>query len=104
MAITQKDVEHIAALARIRLTAAEKEKMTEDLGAILGYVNKLNEVNTDNIEPLAQVTGLENVFRKNSSAFVEASADEVKKLTSQFPSRKENYLKVKQVFPAEKNL
>jgi aspartyl-tRNA(Asn)/glutamyl-tRNA(Gln) amidotransferase subunit C len=57
-----KDVEHIAKLSRLELTSAEKEKFAEQLSDILSYVDLLNEVDTANIEPTAQVTGLENVM------------------------------------------
>lgn len=57
-----QDVEHIAKLSRLELTAAEKEKFAEQLSDILSYVDQLNEVDTTNIEPTAQVTGLENVM------------------------------------------
>jgi len=66
LTITKEEVEHIAKLARIRLSEDEKEKMTSELGAILAYVSKLNEIDTTGVEPTAQVTGLENVFRKDT--------------------------------------
>lgn len=96
MGLTKKEVEHIAALARIKLTAAEKGKMTEELGAILGYVGKLNQVNTDSVEPMAQVTGLENVLRPDDRSLPPGELTE--KLVSQFPHKKNNHLKVKAVF------
>lgn len=101
MLLTKADVRKIAALARIRLTEKEEETMAEDLGAILGYVKKLNQVNTDGVEPIAQATGLENVFRRDNASLPAGELTE--KLTGQFPNRKENYLKVKQVFPAERD-
>ena len=60
-----KDVEHIAKLSRLELTATEKEKFAEQLSDILSYVGELNEVDTKNVEPTAQVTGLENVMVKD---------------------------------------
>jgi len=57
-----EDVEHIAKLSRLGLASAEKEKFAEQLSDILSYVDQLNEVDTKNIEPTAQVTGLENVL------------------------------------------
>lgn len=95
MKFTEKEVEHIASLARINLSQKEKEKMAEDLGSILDYVNKLGEVDTQGVEPTAQVTGLENVFREDKNP-IPAGEDE--KLINQFPYKKDNYLKVKPVF------
>ena len=96
MSLTNRDVEKIAALARIKLTIAEEEKMASDLGAILGYIEKLNEVDTEGIEPMAQVTGLENVLRPDSNPIEPGSQTE--KLIGQFPHEKANFLKVKEVF------
>ena len=59
-------VEHIAKLARIELTEKEKEKFSAELSSILDYVEKLNQVDTKNIEPISQVTGLENVEREDT--------------------------------------
>ncbi len=68
MSLTHADVEKVALLARLQLTQAELESMTEKLGQVLGYIDLLSEVETDHIEPLAHPTDISNVFR----------ADEVK--------------------------
>ena len=48
-------------------TVGIKEKYSEQLSGILSYVEQLSEVNTDGVEPTAQVTGLENVFREDKN-------------------------------------
>jgi aspartyl-tRNA(Asn)/glutamyl-tRNA(Gln) amidotransferase subunit C len=58
-------VRHIAELARIGIDDAEAEKFSKQLSGILEYVELLNEVNTDGVEPTSQVTGLNNVTRKD---------------------------------------
>lgn len=63
MSVTMKDVEHIAALAKLEFSDAEKEKFTHQFNDILQYMEQLNSVDTTNIEPLAQVIDLENIFR-----------------------------------------
>jgi len=65
MAVTIKDVEHVAKLARLHFTPAEMEKFTHDLNEILQYVDKLNELDTENVEPLSHVIELANVFRQD---------------------------------------
>lgn len=55
MKITRKDVEPVGALAHLELTPEELERMQQQLDAILGYMDKLNEVDTAAIEPMAQV-------------------------------------------------
>ena len=61
--ISEKDIQHIAKLARIELDAKTQEKMKKDLSSILGYVEQLNSVNTEGVEPLYQTTGLMNQMR-----------------------------------------
>ena len=55
MKITQKDVEYVAALANLQLSPAERERMEKDLNSILDYIDMLSEVDTSNVEPMAQV-------------------------------------------------
>lgn len=61
-------VSHIAKLANLPLSKKEKEKFEKQLNAILAYIEKLNEVDTKNVEPTSQVTGLENVLREDRPA------------------------------------
>lgn len=63
--ISKKDVEHIALLSRLSLTEEEKERYQKELSSILDYVNKLKEINTDDIIPTAHVIDLKNVFRED---------------------------------------
>ncbi len=95
--IGKKEVEHIAGLARIKLAEKEKDKMTKELGAILGYIDKLKEVNTEGVEPIAHITGLTDVFRKDDSPR-EPDSENIKRLMGQAPSEKNGYVKVKSVF------
>lgn len=67
MSITVKDVEHVANLARLELSEAEKEQLTGQLNAILEYADKLNELNTDGIEPTSHVLPLYNVMREDEA-------------------------------------
>lgn len=66
MAVTLKDVEHIAALARLSFSDAEKERLTHELNDILKYVEQLNTLDTANVEPLSQVVEASNVFRTDA--------------------------------------
>lgn len=63
--ITETEVKHIARLARIKLSDAEVEKFQEQLGSIIDYFDKLNEVDTEGVEPTSQVTGLVNKLRED---------------------------------------
>jgi aspartyl-tRNA(Asn)/glutamyl-tRNA(Gln) amidotransferase subunit C len=66
MALSIKEVEHVALLARLTLSGKEKEEFAGQLSLILDYANRLNDVNTDNIEPLAHILPVFNVFRDDT--------------------------------------
>jgi aspartyl-tRNA(Asn)/glutamyl-tRNA(Gln) amidotransferase subunit C len=61
--ISREDVEHVAELARLELTAVEKEQFSIQLNAILTYFEKLNELDTSAVEPTTQVIPMSNVLR-----------------------------------------
>jgi aspartyl-tRNA(Asn)/glutamyl-tRNA(Gln) amidotransferase subunit C len=65
MSITNEEIKHIAELSRLKLTAEEEKNLGDQLGSILKYIEKLNQVNTENIEPTAQVSGLSDVLRSD---------------------------------------
>jgi aspartyl-tRNA(Asn)/glutamyl-tRNA(Gln) amidotransferase subunit C len=70
--LSTDEVRHIAKLARLRLTEEEVEKFSQELTSILQYVEMLQEVNTENVEETAQVTGLRSVFREDAPWNAEA--------------------------------
>jgi len=96
MKLSQKEVEHVAALARLDLTPAEKKKFTEQLSDVLTYVGQLKKVDTESVEPTSQVTDLLNVAR------VDESFDCDQKIQSQIlknvPEKDGAHIKVKGVF------
>jgi len=65
MSLTPEQVRWIAHLARLQLADQEVQAMTRDLGAILEYVNQLEKVDTDGVEPLAHPLDVHNVFRED---------------------------------------
>ena len=65
MALTREEVEHIARLARLGLTEADKDKFRNQLSNILEQFQTLQEVDTTDIVPTAQVTDLQNVMRQD---------------------------------------
>ena len=66
MKISRTEVEHVARLARLALQEDELDTMTGQMDAILGYVEKLNELDTDGIEPTAHAVPMENAFRADT--------------------------------------
>ena len=53
--VSEKDVSYVADLAHLELTAEERERMLKDLNSILGFIERLNQLITDDVEPMAQV-------------------------------------------------
>jgi aspartyl-tRNA(Asn)/glutamyl-tRNA(Gln) amidotransferase subunit C len=96
MALSKEEVQKVAKLARIELTQEEVEKFQTQLSDILDYIDKLQEVNTDNVETTAQVTGLENVLRED--AIKGCPEDEREAALNQAPELAANFVKVKSVF------
>ncbi|OGI18636.1 MAG: asparaginyl/glutamyl-tRNA amidotransferase subunit C [Candidatus Melainabacteria bacterium RIFCSPHIGHO2_02_FULL_34_12] len=65
MMITKEQVEHVAKLARLSLTEEEKELYSKQLSEILDYIDQLNEVKTEGIEPMTQPIPTVNVMRED---------------------------------------
>ena len=63
--ITKEQVEHVAKLARLSLTEDEKNLYTEQLSKILDYIDQLNKVNTEGVEPMTQPIPKVNVVRED---------------------------------------
>lgn len=93
--ISKEKIEHVAKLARIELTEKEKEKFFKELSSVLDYVEQLNKVNTDKVESIAQITGLENVVRDDEAVNNEQRT--VNKILKNAPSKKDNYIKVPKI-------
>ncbi|WP_440112617.1 Asp-tRNA(Asn)/Glu-tRNA(Gln) amidotransferase subunit GatC [Paenibacillus sp. QZ-Y1] len=67
MSISNNDVQHVAKLARLNLTSEEEQTLTGQLNAILKYAEKLNELDTDDIEPTTHVLHVSNVMRNDET-------------------------------------
>ncbi len=97
MSITLEDVEKIAQLAKLSFSAEEKEKFTRQLGQILRYVEKLNELDTEDVPPTYHVNAVHNVFRRDE---VKASLSQEEVLQNA-PARKNGYFSVPKVIAQE---
>ena len=64
----QIDISHVAKLANLSLTNQEKQVFEKQLKNILGHISKLQEVNTEGVEPIGHITGLVNITRKDEAA------------------------------------
>lgn len=92
--ITEQDVKQIAALARLELSEAELAKYQAELSGILDYVDQIEKVDTKNVEPTAQVTGLTDVVREDEKVPSTLTRDEI---LLNAPEKKDGYIKVKSV-------
>ena len=90
MTISRQDVDHIAHLARLGLSSEEKDRLQDQLSAILDHMRALNELDTAAISPTAQVIPLQNVMRDDE---VRPSLPREAVLANA-PDRDANFLKV----------
>jgi aspartyl-tRNA(Asn)/glutamyl-tRNA(Gln) amidotransferase subunit C len=91
--IDRKDVEHVARLARLALTEAELERMRVELAAILQYIEKLEAVDVEGVEPTSHAVPLVNVMREDE---VEPSADR-EAMMRNAPDRSGEYFRVPRI-------
>jgi aspartyl-tRNA(Asn)/glutamyl-tRNA(Gln) amidotransferase subunit C len=92
--LTRDDVLKLATLARISLTDAEVEEYSEELSAILQYVEMLSNVDVAGLKPTNQVTGLTNVMRDDEVIDYGYSAEDLLKIA---PTVQDSQLKVKRM-------
>ncbi|KAJ52888.1 aspartyl-tRNA(Asn)/glutamyl-tRNA(Gln) amidotransferase subunit C [Clostridium tetanomorphum] len=93
MSVSKKDVEYVAELARIELKEDEKELMINDLNKVLAYMEKLNELNTDDVDIIVNPFYIENKFREDE---VEESMD-LKDVKGNAPESLEDYILVPKI-------
>ena len=79
MKVTEKDVAYVADLGNLELTAEERTRMVRDLNSILGHIDSLNELDTTNVPPMAQVSDRYGVdqSKQGSERFAYASREDI---------------------------
>jgi aspartyl-tRNA(Asn)/glutamyl-tRNA(Gln) amidotransferase subunit C len=92
--LTVDEVKHVAELAKLELTPKELKKFQIQLSQVLDYVSQLSKVNTKEIEPTSQVTGLDNVFRDDHTR----PSLTQKEILSGTKQVKNGFFKVKAIF------
>ena len=92
--ISREDVLKLARLSSIQLDETEVDGLAADLERILGYVEQLNELDTDGVEPAYQVTGLTNVSRDD---MVEEPTVSREALLALAPEQQDDHIKVHKV-------
>lgn len=94
--IDQAQVRKVAKLSRLELTEAELKEFTGQLSEILDYVEKMNQLNTDDVEPMAHCLPISNVFRQDE---IRASLGTEKTLANA-PQRDGEFFKVPKILDA----
>lgn len=92
--ISRDDVLHLAQLSSLQLADNEVDELQQDIARILQYVEQLDELNTDGVEPTYQVTGLENVWRQDEVVIGDVTGEQLIALA---PESLQNQVKVPKV-------
>jgi aspartyl-tRNA(Asn)/glutamyl-tRNA(Gln) amidotransferase subunit C len=93
MKLSREDVQRVATLARLRLTAAEETSLTAELDSILLYMEKLNELDTSQVEPFTHAVDLVNAFRED----VVTNEPNAEALLANAPENDESFFKVPKI-------
>jgi aspartyl-tRNA(Asn)/glutamyl-tRNA(Gln) amidotransferase subunit C len=93
MALTREEVRHIALLARLAVSEAEEAALTEQLGHILRYFEKLAALDTQDVEPTAHVVDMEPAYRED----VVTNPPAAEELRGNAPARDGDFFKVPKI-------
>ena len=88
--ISDETMEYVGILAKLELSDAEKEAAKRDMGRMLDYIDKLNELDTSGVEPMSHVFPVSNVFRED----VVENGDEHEKMLANAPKIKDGMYQV----------
>ena len=92
--ISDETIEYVGILAKLELSGEEKEAAKKDMASMLDYIDKLNELDTDGVEPMSHVFPVQNVFRED----VVTNGDESEKTLKNAPGEKDNMFMVPRTF------
>ena len=76
--ISDETIEYVGILAKLELSDEEKEQAKKDMGSMLDYIDKLNELDTGSVEPMSHVFPVNNVFREDVVTNGDGSGDLMK--------------------------
>jgi len=93
MKITREEVQQVAILARLDLDEEEQERLTAELDSILEHMEKLNEIDTEGVEPLAHVVDLVNAFREDRIV----NQPRTDELLANAPARDDDFISVPKI-------
>ena len=93
MSLTREDVRRVATLARLRLTAEEESRLTDELDGILQYMDKLNALDTSRVEPFTHAVDIVNAFREDKVT----NQPNLDALLANAPERDETFFRVPKI-------
>ena len=88
--ISDETIEYVGILAKLEISDEEKEQAKKDIGRMLDYVDKLNELDTSDVEPMSHVFPVHNVFRED----VVTNGDDREQILKNAPGCKDGMFKV----------
>lgn len=88
--ISDETIDYIGILAKLALNEEEKEQAKQDMGRMLDYIDKLNELDTEGVEPMSHVFPVNNVFREDVVVDVEETGITKESLMENAPQKKDN--------------
>lgn len=88
--INDETIEYVGILAKLELSHGEKERAKEDMGSMLDYIDKLNELDTTGVEPMSHVFPVQNVFRED----VVTNGDDSENILKNAPAKRNNMFEV----------
>ena len=88
--ITDEIIDYVGILAKLELSLEEREEAKKDMGRMLDYIDKLNELDTEGIEPMSHVFSMNNVFRED----IVTNGDDRGNILKNAPEKKEGAFKV----------
>ncbi|MCD7738870.1 MAG: Asp-tRNA(Asn)/Glu-tRNA(Gln) amidotransferase subunit GatC [Lachnospiraceae bacterium] len=92
--ISDETIEYVSILAKLDLSEEQKEAAKKDMGRMLDYIDKLNELDTEGVEPMSHVFPVQNVFRED----VVTNGDDSERLLSNAPEEQDNMFVVPRTF------
>lgn len=92
--ISDETIDYVGILAKLELSGEEKEQAKKDMGSMLDYIDKLNELDTEGVEPMSHVFPVHNVFRED----VVANGDGREQMLANAPQKKEGTYMVPKTF------
>ena len=88
--ISDETIEYVGILAKLELSQEEKEEAKSDMGRMLDYIDKLNELDTTGVEPMSHVFPVQNVFRED----VVTNGDDSENMLKNAPAERDNMYEV----------